>query len=276
MTHGFDIIDAHQHLGPSPNFHIRQNDAAGMIAEMDRLGIRQGWMSAHASIYGHPEIGNEDVAETVRAYPGRFLGYVVADPNYPEDVALELERRMAQPEFKMIKLHPSLMGYPIDGPNNAPIWEIACEYNCPVLTHAWPADTLCGPRNLRRVMENHPGVHLIFGHALFHTVFEEAARLARDYENIVLDIATSNHCYGMIEYAVKTAGAERITFGSDMPFISAAGAVGKVLYARISDDDKAKILSGNAQRLLDGVKGNAGKRRAAEKLEEPSNHPDSP
>jgi len=35
-----------------------------------------------------------------------------------------------------------------------------------------------------------------------------------------------------------------------MPFVSAAGAVGLVLYARISDADKARIFSGNAKRLL--------------------------
>jgi hypothetical protein len=38
-----------------------------------------------------------------------------------------------------------------------------------------------------------------------------------------------------------------------MPFISAAGAVGKLLYAKISNEEKAWILGGNARRLLEQV-----------------------
>jgi len=71
---------------------------------------------------------------------------------------------------------------------------------------------------------------------------------------VILDLTTSNHCYGMIEHAVATVGADRIVFGSDTPFISAAGAVGKVLYARIPDEDKAKILGGNAKRIFEKMR----------------------
>ena len=254
MEHGFDIIDVHLHLGPYFNFHIAHNDADGIVAEMDRLGIRQGWVAAHAAIEGDAQLGNDDVAEAVRRYPGRFVGYVTVDPNYSEDVGPELERCMAQPEFKLIKLHPSLATYPIDGPAYEPVWDMARARNCSVLTHAWAGDTYCGEGPVRRVMEKHPDVHLIFGHALFHPTFEKAAEVARDFENLLLDVTTSNHCYGMIEHAVSTVGADRILFGSDTPFIAAAGAVGKVLYAQISDEDKAKILGGNAKRLLEGIR----------------------
>jgi len=248
MDHHFDIIDAHMHLGPYAQFHIPHNDAAGIIREMDRLGIRQGWISADA------ERGNEEVAEAVRAYPGRFVGYVVVDPQYPNEVERELARRFSQPEFAMIKLHPGLAKYPIDGPNYEPVWEVARARNRPVLTHAWTDCPFCGPAPVRRLLNKHPDVRLIFGHALFPEIFDEAAELARDFENLILDVTTSNHCYGMIEHAVETLGADRIVYGSDMPFISAAGAVGKLLYAQITDEDKAKIFGGNARRLFEEIK----------------------
>ena len=254
MENRFDVIDVHQHLGPYFNFHVPYCDTPGMVAEMDRLGIGQGWIASHAAIEGDAVLGNDDVLEAVRAYPGRFIGYATVDPNYPVEAAHDLERRMALPEFKMIKLHPSLAGYPLDGPNYDCVWSMARARNCPVLTHAWADDKFCGQDAVRRLMEKHPDVHLIFGHALFHATFEKAAEVARDFENLLLDITTSNHCYGMIEHAVETVGADRILFGSDTPFISAAGAVGKVLYARIPDDDKAKIFGGNARRLLAGIR----------------------
>src|SRR5690606_6851834 len=144
----------------------------------------------------------------------------------------------------------SLAQYPIDGPNYEPVWKVALERNCPVLTHAWAGDPYCGPGPVRRVMEKHPDVRLPFGHSLCPTPFEQAAEVARDFENLWLDITSSNQCYRMIEHAVATVGAHRILYGSDMPFIGAAGPVGRLLYAEISEEDRAAIFGGNAKRLL--------------------------
>ncbi|MCX5757130.1 MAG: amidohydrolase family protein [Candidatus Hydrogenedentes bacterium] len=167
-----------------------------------------------------------------------------------EESAADMERHLGTPGFRCIKLHPSLAGYPLDGPNYEAVWSLAQARGCPVLTHAWVGDATCGPAQVRHVLERHRAVNLIFGHALYPATFPEAAELAKSFETLRLDITTSQHAYGFIEHAVKSVGAERILFGSDMPFISAAGAVGLVLYAQISDADKARIFGGNAKRLL--------------------------
>jgi predicted TIM-barrel fold metal-dependent hydrolase len=42
-----------------------------------------------------------------------------------------------------------------------------------------------------------------------------------------------------------------VLFGSDMPYLEAAMVLGRVLSARISDEDREKILRGNFTRLLE-------------------------
>jgi predicted TIM-barrel fold metal-dependent hydrolase len=79
---------------------------------------------------------------------------------------------------------------------------------------------------------------------------ETYVKLGKKRPNIYLDQATSQAGYGWIERFVREVGAEKILFGSDMPFISAPQQIGKVLYARISDADKRKILGENAKRIF--------------------------
>jgi hypothetical protein len=48
----------------------------------------------------------------------------------------------------------------------------------------------------------------------------------------------------------EKVGADKILFGSDMPFVNANAQIGKILYARISDEDKRKILGLNMANIL--------------------------
>ena len=46
------------------------------------------------------------------------------------------------------------------------------------------------------------------------------------------------------------SGADRILFGSDMPFVNANAQIDKILYARIPDQDKRKILGLNMAKII--------------------------
>jgi predicted TIM-barrel fold metal-dependent hydrolase len=69
----------------------------------------------------------------------------------------------------------------------------------------------------------------------------------RDRASIYFDTALASQ--GNIMDFVKEVGAERILFGSDIPFGTMRSELDKILALNISDKEKALILSGNLRRL---------------------------
>jgi len=54
----------------------------------------------------------------------------------------------------------------------------------------------------------------------------------------------------MIGEAVRGVGADRVLFGSDMPYLEPAVSLGKVLGAKIGEEEMEAILYGNAEAVL--------------------------
>jgi predicted TIM-barrel fold metal-dependent hydrolase len=81
--------------------------------------------------------------------------------------------------------------------------------------------------------------------------YEQSFTVAADASNTFLDITGSQSHRTIIERAVARLGAHRVLFGSDMPYLEAAMVLGRLLSARISDEDREKILRGNFARLLE-------------------------
>jgi hypothetical protein len=102
------ILDGHAHLGEYANFFMNEPGAASMVAVMDRIVVQAAVVSANAAISSNTEYGNQMVLKAVRAFPGRFLGYVVANPWEAEDMEATLNRYLAEPGMVAIKLHPEL------------------------------------------------------------------------------------------------------------------------------------------------------------------------
>jgi hypothetical protein len=244
------IIDSHCHMGPYFNFHIPKNDAASMVEVMDRLNVKMACTSPHVGITPDFRTGNNMAAQAMQDYPGRFFGYITINGNYPEDIPDEIERCYSM-GMRGFKIHPSLHGYPADGDNLKLMWEFANEKGMPVLSHTWSGDRTCSPGVLGRMAEQYPSVPVILGHSGGTLPgYNEAIEVAKKQENVYLETCCSNVMYGTIERFVREVGADKILFGSDMPFVNANAQIGKILYAKISDEDKRKILGLNMGKII--------------------------
>ena len=248
------VVDAHGHLGPSPAFHIPDNGPAAMAARMDRVGIRRLCIASHTACYADFGAGNDETAAALDAFPDRFIGGIVLNAHDPDEIGPELDRCLAlspsKGGFRYIKLHSSLHKYRLDSEACEPIWREAERRNLPVLVHSWAGSPDCGYDACKKVAMAHPDVRLILGHSLAPDGYDDACRLVEAHPNVYLDTVTSLVNYGQLDFMVTRIGAERILYGSDMPFLDPAPQLAKVVFARIPDDAKRRILGGNAARLL--------------------------
>ena len=58
---------------------------------------------------------------------------------------------------------------------------------------------------------------------------------------------------GMLEYAVKTIGPDRVLFGSDFSINDPSTVIARVQNSFLSEEQKRKVLSGNLEALLGRV-----------------------
>jgi predicted TIM-barrel fold metal-dependent hydrolase len=243
------IVDAHTHMGCFRAFHIPANDAEGMIGAMDALGVDVCVTAAHAGISSDYERGNDDVLAAADRYPDRILAYCCINPNYPRSVVHELERCFRHPAVRGVKLHPELHGnYPLDGPAYAPVWEFAEAEGVPVLSHSYFAGDPV--EVFGRIAGRYPSAPVIVGHAGIDQGVDRAVRLALDHPNVWLDLTGPVAINGLVEALVERVGADRLLFGTDMPFMNGALQLGSLLYARIAREDMELIVGGNAARLF--------------------------
>ena len=242
---GVEIIDAHAHLGPWYTVNIPDGGPDGLVRTMDAAGVSRLAVSANAAIGPDFRRGNDQVAEAMRRFPGRFIGYAVPNPNYPREVRPELERCLGELGFQGLKLHTGLHEYPLSGPHYRPALELAQERGLPILTH--------GADGLRDLAPDFPAAKFIVAHV--GAGYNGRNRgdlidLAAETPNVFLDTCSSEAPFRNVALLIEAVGADKILFGSDHPWIDLRYALGRVLFAEIDPKDKAKILGATFTRLL--------------------------
>ena len=250
-----EVWDCHGHLDPVRYHFIPGGaDAASVTAFMDRVGIRAVCLSHHLVVTGDLEAGNRIACEAAARYPGRIYVYLGYNPNYPEAYSIaDLERHAGSQGVVGIKLHTTTHVAHPDDPRYRPAFDFAREHDLMILSHTWGTRDIAGAE---KMAAEFPSVPFVMGHSGGYefAAMYEAMRVAREHENAYLDLCLSGMFDGEVELFVREAGARKVLFGSDMPFMDPRGNLGRVAFARVSDRDKEAILGGNLRGLV-GVRG---------------------
>ena len=207
------VIDAHAHLCHGWEQLGIPGHAEYALELMDRHGSEIACISNSRALRHDYIAGNDLVAAALRRWPDRFRGYAAINPLRPEEALAELRRRLDQPGFIGMKLHSSHHQIPYQDRRHLGILEHAAEWQIPVLVH-----TFDGGASLDLAATEVPEAILIAGHmGGYH--WDQALDVVARHPNVYLEISGSCIEAGRLEAAVATAGAERVLFGTDLPFL---------------------------------------------------------
>lgn len=122
------------------------------IAEMDEAGVDIQVLSLCIPGCDHFEAEdgiamardtNDELADTIRKYPDRYLGLAAVAPQDPEGSAKELERAVKELGMKGGKLNSHAKGEYLDDPKFWPLFEAAESLGVPLYLHpTWPAPSI--------------------------------------------------------------------------------------------------------------------------------------
>jgi uncharacterized protein len=248
------VIDCHAHL----QHHSQatwETDDRKLIKAADRLGIDQLCCSIltprrPATVEGFREC-NRWLAEALKRFPGRVLGYCYVNPGNQREARDEVRRCILERGFIGVKLYNE---HRCTDPVVFSVIELAIELKVPILHHAGHSHYFVKEQpyisdggTLAQLSRRYPEARLICAHICGGGDWEWTIKALRNAPGVWLDLSGSVTDAGVIDAALRTLGADRLLFGCDM---SMTASVGRLRAAELSATERRKILGENMERLL--------------------------
>ncbi|NPV45530.1 MAG: amidohydrolase family protein [Armatimonadetes bacterium] len=238
------LIDIHSHIGYGAPYFIPDSDPATIVRQLRRHGFSKLVTFAFSGLNADWTWGNDFAYQAMREFPDLLLPLAAVHLWHPEEMQREMARCCDTMGFWGVKLHPWWNGYPETGPNVRLCCEFCHERGLILTNHYWGPPSL-----LEEYAREFPNARLITGHLV--TDDEYCAVVNRNPNVYVCTCLPINRPDLMT--ALSKLDPDKVLFGSDIPDLPLPTGFGSILYARISDDLKRKIMGLNAQRLLDQV-----------------------
>lgn len=241
------IIDCHCHAGKGDGLTGPWDTSAPLdkyLLRAARAGITH--TALFAAFHSDNAVANEEVARIVAGRPDRFFGFAFVNAVRDRGRVRRLVGRAVEEfGFVGVKLHRH------DAPISREVCEVARAFSLPVLYDVMGSVSVC-----ELLAQEYPDVDFIIPHlGSFADDWRAQSalidHLAR-HPNIYTDTAGVRR-FDLLEQAVERAGARKILFGSDGPWLHPAVELAKVAALALSRDDEALVLGDNFLRLIGRV-----------------------
>ncbi len=242
------IIDSHCHAGKGDGLTGPWDTAAPLQKYLRRAstaGInRTVLFPAFHSDYA---VANREVARIVASRPDRFYGFAFVHPDRDRGRVFTMVKvAVEQYGFRGIKVHR------YDGRITREICEVARAFSLPVLY-----DVMGEVSVVELLSREYPDVIFIIPH-LGSFADDWRAQLALidhlvRHPNVYTDTSGIRR-FDLLQEAVRRAGANKVLFGTDGPWLHPAVELVKVRVLGLPQYEEQLILGGNFLRLIAGVR----------------------
>jgi predicted TIM-barrel fold metal-dependent hydrolase len=241
------IIDCHCHAGKGDRMTAPWNTDAPIepyLRRARKAGIDK--TVVFAPFHTDYDEANRQVARIIRRFPGRLIGFAFVHATRDAGRIFQMVERARRWGFRGIKSH----GF--EAMPTRELCEAARAFRMPLL-----ADVVGRAEVVDLLASQFPDVNFIIPHLgsfaddwrAHQRVIDQLVR----YPNVYTDTSGIRRFDYIVE-AVKRAGARKVLFGSDGPWLHPGLELHKVRLLGLPADQEALILGGNIIRLLRDVR----------------------
>ncbi len=247
-------IDAHAHVYFSEDSPRTQLDFADRL-HIDRLVISRN-LNPHT--VGTPEDfrkNNDLVIRCMKEHPDRLIGTMVLNPAFQKESLEEIDRCVDAGMVGAGELYNQIK---INDPLYYPIIEKLTDLNMLIHMHSTigysrvklnerEPENISLPEEFVEIAARYPEAMFQFAHIGGGIDWEYACKVLQNTPNVYVDVSGSNNAGGMIDFAMKYIGEDRLLFGCDNSYYQG---VGRMFSARLTDGQRQKIFFDNYNNIL--------------------------
>jgi len=198
---------------------------------------------------------NKVIANACHMYPQRFpIGLAIVEVRHEQAGVDELDRTMSEDGLVGFACHPALSGHSLGGELYA-FLEVVAKHNGLCLLHQAGST-----QNIAAYAQKFPTITFIIGHVSMNKAGHmDAIAHCSHQENIWYDIAQkpegADESWDIV-HLVENLAANRLMFGSDLPYYDFRLVQSQLESANLDDNTKKDISYRNAVRLIHQFKPN--------------------
>ena len=255
------IVDVNAYLGHFAFRRLRHNTAASLLELMDSKGIDKAVVSSAGAItYRNAQAGNEELAEEVRGHSDRLIPYAVVNPFY---AGWQDDLKICREQLGMagLRIYPKWHNYQLSSPCCRELVEAATEQgmviSIPIRVEdsrqrSWLLNVPDIPLDeIVELVKAHPKARFILLNGLGYTGSPLGRKDNGLPSNYAIELSRLSALLASeLGQLITNLGAERLMFGTGMPFNYPDPALVKLEVLDAGDADKEKIRSQNAMTWL--------------------------
>lgn len=218
-----------------------------ILQEMDRVGIDRA-LATHASAIETDIMGGNAQMSELAARHAHLVPCYVIVPHHTGEMpgGDALVRHLADGGARAVRMYPVLHEYPADETWCGETYATLAEAGVPLLIESVTNQITW--TQIDDVMSAHPTLKLVLLRANYRKERSFYPLLAK-HPNLRIETELYLQYRGIADISSRF-GAGRFIFGTGMPVYSAGGAMSLILYAKIAENQKQRIASGNLQEIL--------------------------